>query len=230
MRNNPGWPGSKSKLMKKIFRRLAIVLLTLVIGLGAAGLWLYRSLRPSLSAYTSSVESETSDEYAVYSALIRESYLEDGVKMLVIQNRTLFYGNPDYLKITTAEQRVQDMRRYCQSVDESALRDFQSKHLQSSEVTANFDLPVRYLLVNKDDFDESSDEKARLVIAEFYQRYPDARGMIALSRVGFNQTRDQAFLRVEFTFCPLCSHGGKVLLKKEWGKWKVVDSFGGWAS
>ena len=200
-----------------------------VSGLGAAGLW-HRSVRPSLPAYSSLVESEQSDEYAVYSALIRESYLEDGVKMLVIQNRTLFYANPDYLKITTAEQRVQDMKRYCQSVDESALRDFESKHIQSSEMAPNFDLPVKYFLVNKDDFDESSDEKARLAIHDFYQRYPDARGMIALSRVGFNQARDQAFLRVEFTFCPLCSHGGKVLLRKQSGKWKVVESFGGWAS
>lgn len=215
--------------MKTISRRLATALLTLLVFLGGVGLWFCRSLRPSFSAY-SSIESEKSDEYAVYSALIRDSYLEDGVKILVIQNRTLYYANPDYLKITTPEQRVQDMKRYCQSVDEAALRDFELKHMQSSEVSPNFDIPVKYFLVNKDDFDESSDEKARLVLDEFYQRYPDARGMIALSRVGFNQARDQAFLRVEFTFCPLCSHGEKVLLKKEWGKWKVAESFGGWAS
>jgi len=220
----------QDQAMKRISLRLTLALLTLVMALGAIGRWLYVSVRPSLPGYSSLVESEKSEEYAVYSALIRQSYLEDGVKTLVIQNRTLFYANPDYLKITTPEQRVEDMKRYCQSVDESALRDFESKHLHSSEVTPDFELPIKYILVNKDDFEESSDEKARLVVHDFYRLYPDARGMIALSRVGFNEARDQAFLRVEFTFCPLCSHGGKVLLRKEWGKWKVVEEFGGWAS
>lgn len=216
--------------MKRVSLGLTFALLILVIALGAVAALLYVSVRPSLPAYTSLDESEKSQEYAVYSALIRQSYLEEGVKTLVIQNRTLFYANPDYLKITTPEQRVQDMQRYCRSVDESALRDFESKHLHSSEVTPDFDLPIKYILVNQDDFDESSDEKARYSFQDFYRRYPGARGMIALSRVGFNQARDQAFLRVEFTFCPLCSHGGKVLLRKEWGKWKVMESFGGWAS
>lgn len=161
-----------------------------------------------------------------YSALIRESFLKDEVKLLVIQNRTLFYANPDYLKSTTSEERAQDMKRYGQSVDESALRDFEAKHMQSFGINPDFDLPVRYVLANEDEFDESSDQRGDSVIQTFYQRYPDAQGMIALSRVGFNDARDQAFVRIEFTFCPLCSYGEKVLLKKELGEWKIADRFG----
>ena len=216
--------------MKKISPTLVLAILTLMVGLGGVGLWSCRASKLTVPATSSPVGSEEADEYAVYSAVIRNSFLEDGVKLLVIQNRTLFYANPDYLKSTTPEQRIQDMKHYYPSVDEFALRDFDSKHLKSVEIAPNLDLPVKYVLINKDDFDESSDEKARHVVHDFYQRYPGARGIIALSRVGFNRARDQAFVRVEFTFCPLCGHGDRVFLKKEFGKWRVVDTFFGWAS
>ena len=216
--------------MKKTPSKLTFAIVTLMIGVGATVLWRYRSSRPTILGSPLSVVSQQSDEYAVYSALIRKSFLEDGVKLLVIQNRTLFYANPDYLKGTTSEQRVQEMKCYYPAVDESALRDFESKHLKSSEIVPNFDLPVKYVLANKDEIVESLNEKASPGRYLFYQRYPDARGLIALSRVGFNQGRDQAFVRVEFTFCPLCGHGDRVFLKKESGKWTVADTFFGWAS
>jgi hypothetical protein len=112
--------------------------------------------------------------------------------------------------------------------DEEALTDFDAKHMRLHELSANFDLPLKYVLVDKPE--NSTPEKERLIVDDFYRKYPETSGMIGLSKVGFNKDRNQAFLRIEFTFCPLCSFGQKVLLKKEWGKWKIADTFGGWAS
>ena len=177
-----------------------------------------------------SAQNESSDEYAVYSAALAKMFLDDHPDLLVIRNRTLFYANPDYLKSTTADQRVQEMKRFFPGVAEATLRDFDAKHLGSSQLTSNFDLPIKYVLIDNDAFSETSKENPGEMFRDFNQRYSGAHGIIALSRVGFNNSRDQAFVRVEFTFCPLCSHGDRVLLKKESGKWTVVDTFQTWVS
>jgi hypothetical protein len=41
-------------------------------------------------SFTPSAETQKIEEYAVYSAVMRKMFVADGVKLLVIQNRTLF--------------------------------------------------------------------------------------------------------------------------------------------
>ena len=214
--------------MNRFSARPILAILAFTIAAGATAFSIYHSSAVMSPSVRSSDEGLEADEYAVYSSLIRERFLEKGVKLLVIQRQTLFYANPDYLKITPSDERIQDLKKYCPSVDEEALRDFDDKHMSSHELSANFDLPLKYVLVDKPE--NSTPEKERLFVDEFYRKYPETSGMIGLSKIGFNKDRSQAFLRIEFTFCPLCSFGQKVLLKKEWGKWKIADTFGGWAS
>src|SRR4051812_20899447 len=114
--------------MKNIVLKLAVTF-TLVVCVACSH---------ASSTSSTTIEPKASDEYAVYSALIKKSFLEDSANLLVIRNHTLFYANPDYLKSTTVDQRVQELKRYYPSVDESALRDFDMKHLKSTELTSNF--------------------------------------------------------------------------------------------
>jgi hypothetical protein len=207
----------------------ALLLLTVVAVL--FGCSRYRSAKTTAARpqQTEIDASDASDEYAVYAAVLTSLFLQERPDVLVIRNRTLFYANPDYLKSTTAEQRVQDMKRYFPEVDETTLRDFDAKQVYSSALTSNFNVPIKYVLINNDDFNQSSKDPVKM-FRDFNQQYPGARGIIALSNVGFNESHDQAFVRVEFTFCPLCGHGDRVLLRKEYGKWAVVDTFQTWVS
>src|SRR6266496_1173436 len=180
--------------------RTFLAFATFVVAAGAVAFSIWHS--PPIQ-YVSSIPDENSEEYAVYSALISELFIKENVELLVIQDQTLFYANADYLKATTSEERIKDLRKYCPSVDEDAIRDFEAKHMRSSKLSTNFALPLKYVLVNKADFDESRTQDAREIVGRFYELYPEAEGMIGLSKVGFNKDHSQAFLRIEFTFCPL---------------------------
>jgi hypothetical protein len=214
--------------MRRFLFTPAAVILSLTSVLVILGCSRYRATKTALSA--SPTATEASDEYAVYAAALTKLFLEDHPDLLVIRNRTLFYANPDYLKSTTSEQRVQEMKHYFPGVDESTLRDFDAKHMYSSQIASNFTLPIKYVLINDDDFSESSKQNPGKLFRDFNQQYPGARGIIAVSNIGFNQSHDQAFVRVEFTFCPLCGHGDRVLLKKRSGTWTVVNTFQTWVS
>lgn len=65
----------------------------------------------------------------------------------------------------------------------------------------------------------------------FYAKYPDAGGIMAFSRVGFNEKRDVALLYSMISCGWLCGTGHYHLLKREKsGKWVQVKSYMAWIS
>src|SRR5262249_43919834 len=150
-----------SKTLMSYGPRILLALAAFLVVAAVAAFSLHRS---SAIQSGSSTIDENAEEYAVYSALIRERFINEHVKILVIQNRTLYYANPDYLKSTTAEERIQDLKKYCPSVDESALNDFEAKHMKPGELDANFTLPLKYVLVDKAEFDEAQTKDGREIV------------------------------------------------------------------
>ena len=64
----------------------------------------------------------------------------------------------------------------------------------------------------------------------FYNRYPDAPGIITFSRVGFNEAIDQALCYVGFQSQLLSGAGYYFLLKKVNGNWVVDQQVMTWVS
>lgn len=211
-------------MQKSIFKPITLILLTIAVA-ALASLFIFRGVLSQSLAILGN--SEGIEEYEVYSALLNEMFVEDGAKLLVIQKETLFYANPDYLKQTTTEGRILDMKKYYPSVSEETLRDYEAKFMQSSILKSNFNLPAKHVLINEAELMKDKDGSR---VNSFYEKFQDASGMITLSKVGFNKNRTEAFVKVEFVFCPLCSHGDKILLEKKFGKWRIKENFGGWAS
>lgn len=64
----------------------------------------------------------------------------------------------------------------------------------------------------------------------FFHRFPDAKGLIALSNVGFNPARTQALVHVGLYCGRACGGGGNfVLLKKEYGSWVIQHKYHTWS-
>ncbi|HPD14841.1 MAG TPA: hypothetical protein PLE19_07820 [Planctomycetota bacterium] len=64
----------------------------------------------------------------------------------------------------------------------------------------------------------------------FYAKYPESRGLLTVSRVGFNKAGDQALVEIGSHSGALAAGGTLLLLAKEKGAWVVKKRFWLWAS
>lgn len=213
------------KISLKIILGILLVLSAAVIAI------LYHLRGPGQPAETSlpaQAISERSEEYAVYSAILNEMFVQRGAKFLVIQKQTTFYSNPNYLKQTTIEERVLEMKGSYPTVSEEAVRDYVGKSETPSSLEPNFDLPVEFIFIDEAEIRrENSGSRMDPYYEDAISR---GGGVIRLSSVGFNKDNTEAFAYVELIYCPLCGQGDKVLLKKHSGVWKIEEKFSSWIS
>jgi hypothetical protein len=212
--------------MQRVTLKISVSLIAFTIGIVCAAVWFVHPLSLNQSSEglpQNTVLVEETEEYAVYSAVINERYVKgDSAKLLVILNQTSFYGNQreraiygdDYVKRTTSEQRIRQMKESYPSVSEEILSDYDAKRMKSNKVGHNFNLLVEYKLINGDELENNK----RL------------DRTIRLSKVGFNSEKTQAFVYVEFICFALCGEGNQLLLEKADGVWKIKQNFGGWRS
>ena len=66
--------------------------------------------------------------------------------------------------------------------------------------------------------------------AEFYRRYPNSRGIVSLSRVGFNKKKTQALLYFVKQYDAEGAEGFLVLLAKRGKEWKRIAQVDVWIS
>ena len=64
----------------------------------------------------------------------------------------------------------------------------------------------------------------------FYKRFPGSPGIMAFSRVGFNEDGTQALLYASNTCGGLCGGGYYVLMEKHNGRWVIVKEIEMWIS
>lgn len=213
--------------MRRFTLKIASSLLAFTIGIICVAIWFIYPLSLNQSSKflrPDAVLVEEVEEYAIYSAVINKLYVKgDSAELLVISNQTSFYGNQsqtaiygdNYIKNTTSEQRVRQMKEFYTSVSEETLYDYDAKKMQSSELRHNFDLLVGYTLIDETELEEGDEKLDR---------------MIRLSKVGFNPERTEAFVYVEFICFALCGEGNQLLLERTDGVWKIKENFGGWRS
>jgi hypothetical protein len=183
------------------------------------------------------------EEYAVYSAFIKQKYLQpdrrDGFKV----NGTVVEGfGPDRIEevvilpqtLVTLDYYVPmtKLRAMLPPVAQPAFSDYLARNDRSYPVVANFDLKVPYGLFSKEDGNAESpvvnQSKARL--SHFVARHPNALGYLSLSKVGF--TTDYKVAVVGFAQTDFSVHsnstrmwGGLAALRKEGGKWRFQDIY-----
>jgi hypothetical protein len=64
----------------------------------------------------------------------------------------------------------------------------------------------------------------------FYKAFPGSSGFFSVSRVGFDAAGNQALFYVEHVCGGLCGTGTMVLMKFDWGSWRVAKTVQLWIS
>ncbi len=136
------------------------------------------------------------EEYEVYSALVEEVFVTEASASgpVPIRDRT---GCPKFIIDMTS--------CWINAVKPETWECFKAENSRERPLEERFNLSVGCVLVNEQDD-------------------PDAKGILGLSRVGFNPEKSQALVHVEDIAVWHVSSGRFVLLVKEDGVWRVEES------
>jgi len=172
------------------------------------------------------------EEYAVYAAVIGNMFAGDivtfdtqaKVKILVIEDRTVSAVDDGF----AGENEVEELKQgFSPIISQETIDDYVAKNAKSHQLLRSLDLKLKYTLIPKEKIKEIFDG---LPSSEFYRQFPDSGGYIALSRVGFNTSSDQAFVYMRHTCGGLCGSGHYLALVKKNREWVVQKKFRPWIS
>jgi hypothetical protein len=183
----------------------------------------------------SSTADRDSDSDEVYAAVVnwRTAHPGEGpdAKQLVFLDTTVQYSCLGEKPEDCAKNvREQVSRAFVEDLEMNTLTDYlehnKDRGLLSKSIPT--DLPKYWL--SEADQEALFKSKKHDGWKSFYAKYPGAGGIMAFSRVGFNEKRDQALLYSTISCGWLCGTGHYFLLKKESGQWVLLKSHMAWIS
>lgn len=154
--------------------------------------------------------------YAVYSSLLRNSWIVRAkATNLVVQEETA----TDWRCLPSGKPMKMDWREVLDSL--------RSANNQVHTLRAGHDLGLPYQVVPSSTIAASMDKRvldlARDGWQGFHRRYPDSRGYLQFSMVGFDAPRRRAMVYVAHHCGGLCGEGSHHLLERHDGQWREVQ-------
>ena len=160
-----------------------------------------------------------SEEYVVYSHLIESWYVNDNIRLIVIEDT-----NEPSLWSESLENELEPL-----DVTEEMIEVFKTRNMRPVSLKRLLSLSVPYVLIGSKEMEDIF-QIDRDGWDEFYQRYPDSPGTITLSRVGFNSYMNRALVYIGIQSHWRAGSGHFVLLLKENAAWKVQGETMIWIS
>jgi hypothetical protein len=159
------------------------------------------------------------EEYAVYSALIRQNPIGYNLgSFLVVRENTT-------ADLDMFERTLENVHKLPSSLVDS----YRSRNAASYTLSPNLDIEQDYIMMSQGVFDEILLKKGSRW-TDFEAKYPGASGFVLFSRVGFNADGDEAIASMGYRCGDLCGAGGLYILVKEDGNWKVRETLMVWES
>jgi hypothetical protein len=176
-----------------------------------------------------------SDSDEVYAAVAnwRTAHPGEGpkAKRLVFLDTTVQYSCFEEKPADCATKvREQLTRAFGQDLDISVLSDYLEHNKDRGPLSKSITTGLPKFSISDAEEEALFKSKKHDGWESFYAKYPDAGGIMAFSRVGFNEKRDRAFLYSTISCGWLCGTGHYHLLKRESGKWVLFKSYMAWIS
>ena len=167
----------------------------------------------------SAQEKIESEEYEVYRVLLGDGYQSVVSKFSVDEElKSIFKVRKRELSVVQSETR----------------KSYKQRNQKSFELQENFGIKPNVKLVVGEDvnsFFEMARKNELAAENAFYEKF-GSRTLVYLSRVGFNENKDQAL--VSYTsntgLCGTCSTNYIFVLSKQKGAWKIEKKVMGWIS
>ena len=184
----------------------------------------------------------TETEYAVYRALIEDMYIDDDVKRIVIENKTVLdFELPLYTAARTVFYYTSD-KPLDLVVSPNTFDGFQNRNRQSETLDCTkLALSVPCKILGKQELQElfprnevkidQSVDSIKDSWNRYYEKYPGAQGIMQLSRIGFDTEGRQALVYVGNQAFDTAGAGFFiVLVRKDDDTWVIRDISELWIS
>lgn len=198
-----------------MFKKLPLVLLIFSLSACTRG----QAVLPTPTA----VPDLDAEQQAVYAALIKS--MVPAAEMVVVMDTTA----TDLGGVGNLDQTLLDVMKQMKGVASETADSFRVRNAAAQVLKVDMNLGLPYNLLSEAD--------RRLIFninqdgwQEFYNRYPNASGIITLSNVGFNLTATQALVYFGNQSNWLAGAGYYVLLKKTNGVWVMEQQVMTWIS
>jgi hypothetical protein len=183
---------------------------------------LLSALLVALATTTSaaSAQDRQTDEYAVYSAVLRQVVLKDGWAGIPGGTRTPIGRLVILSDVRTGGGTSDVVRARLPSLDSTITADFARKQ-EAKPIERQFQDVGPYELLTRA-------ELAALPMTHdwkpFYERFPDAPGFVTFSQVGFNRASTEALTIMSHSRAGLWGHSTAYRLRKTDDGWVITES------
>jgi hypothetical protein len=192
-------------VMKKLLLSLTLMLFVLACSLFTP--------RP-----TPSVADIEKEEQAIYSFFVGAN---EGT-VLILQETSTNISSTDPKDI-----RDNIMSGF-KNISRETVNSYLERNAKPSQLSPEMDLGVEYTLLTPEELSKITSQPNWHEILN--EKYPGSGGYTIFSRVGFNNTLDQAVVYVGQVQGPLMGTGFYNLLEKQDGEWKLMDQIMVWIS
>ncbi len=160
----------------------------------------------------------SAEEFAIYAALL---HLGEGQGMRVIQDRT-------DTAFISGEHSITYIQEQLPQVDPETIADLQAKNQESYALQDLFPPEVEgVVFISREEVDAFFEDGGW---DAFYEKYPQANGIIEVSRVGFNSAGDEALVYVGNQHDYLAGAGFLVWMEKVDRQWVEKERIMLWIS
>jgi hypothetical protein len=158
------------------------------------------------------------EEQAVYSFFVSENR---GL-VLILQDTSVGVSDND------PQHAVDFIKSGFKDVSAETAACFKERNQQTTQLAPDMQLSVEYALLSADELKQITSQPNWSDVLN--GKYPDSNGYTIFSRVGFNDTLDQAVIYVGSISGSMMGEGFYYLMKKQNGEWKIKEQMMVWIS
>jgi hypothetical protein len=183
----------------------------------------------------------TDSEYQVLSAYINDTFIGskgDGrigahVARIVVANKTQSDLDDHQIEDENGKRipwskTSRYLRKQSPLLQASTLNSFRDANTHPAPLRPRFQLSLPYELVDKGEIDAIFENNGWWT--DYYKKYPDSQGFLAVSRIGFSADGKQAMLYSANGCGGKCGAGTYVVMEKVGASWRVAKEILMWVS
>jgi hypothetical protein len=170
------------------------------------------------AAPTPSAAEIEKEEQAVYSFFVSGQ----SAPVLILEETSTNIGDDD------PQETMDYVKSGLKGVSNETIENYLARNPERTKLSIDMDLGVEYKLLSAEELKKiSSGPNWGEVLSE---AYPGSLGYTVFSRVGFNDTLDQALIYVGSVGGPLMGSGSYFLMEKQLGEWIMKERIEVWIS